>query len=109
MFGFQRVCPDLNCRRARCCVGDDKPLCFDVLWPLVAERDKIAVRVMITERKNGRSAVEAVAAGEAAAARFEADNAPPVEPHIPAPDRAHETVDLQAAPFVGPSPRVRLL
>jgi hypothetical protein len=107
MFGFARLCPDMNCRRARCCVGGDKPVCFDVLWPQVAERDKIAVRVMFQERHKGASPVAAVAAGEAAAARWEADNAPRIESHIPAPER--EAAESQATPRVSPSPRVRLL
>jgi hypothetical protein len=96
VFQFHRFCGDARCKRAKACKGDDPVPCFDQLWPLVPETDKIVLRVYITESHRGAPPAEALAKAKGAVALHAAHNEP-----RPAPQPAAKTE--------APPPRVRML
>jgi len=71
-FSFHAVCERRVCRRAKRCAGGAMPPCFDAFWPLIEEREKMKFRATIKARADGASVNDAIAAGEADAARYDA-------------------------------------
>ena len=70
-FSFHKYCAEPACRRAQSCAGGADPPCFYAFWRHVPERYKIVFRETIHARGKGLSVVEAMAAGEAEAVRYE--------------------------------------
>jgi len=71
-FGLHRVCVHRACRRAKRCCGGATPWCFTACWRHIPERDKVEMRAVFTARGDGASVADAMAAGAAAVAKWEA-------------------------------------
>ena len=73
---FHRLCASKRCRRLRRCAGIDVP-CFDVFWPHVPERSRVALRAMIAAAAAGGTRADLEAERQRAVAKFDANHAGP--------------------------------
>lgn len=71
-FSFHAVCKNRTCRRAKRCEGGALPPCFTAFWPHIEEREKMRFRGFIKALANRASVKDAIAAGDAEAARSDA-------------------------------------
>ena len=74
-FSFHRFCAEGFCRRTQRCTGGADPPCFHAFWRHVPTPEKLRFQVTLIERSKGADVAQAIAAGNAAAERCEAEDA----------------------------------